>query len=143
MPVTASVQQMLTARCADQGCHGAKDPLAGLDLVSPDLEKRLVNVKALACRPDLLVVPGQPDSSLMVTKVTMTKPECGVRMPMLATPLTASETECLRQSMAQMPVTAVPDGGVADASTGPLPPDASPTLSCPAGQGGAARPASI
>lgn len=132
-PDTASVQKMFVARCADSGCHGTQAPVVGLDLVSPGLEARLVEVAALGCRPDKLIVPGQPDSSLMLTKVAMTKPECGVRMPVVAPHLVASEVECLRQWIARMPPVATPDGGaVADAR--PLESPDSSAVSCPAGQ---------
>jgi hypothetical protein len=133
-PTAASMQRMFAARCADSGCHGARMPIVDLDLVSPGLEARLVNVPARGCRPDVLVVPGSPERSLLVTKVSEAQPECGLRMPVAPPHLPSAEVDCLRRwVLALAPAPGVDAGVPADVVSHDVagPP---PTITCPPGQ---------
>ncbi len=67
-------------KCATAGCHAAAGAAAGLDLASPDVLPRLAN-KAAAGGPGSLVVPGDPEKSVLFTKLTASPP-FGSRMPL-------------------------------------------------------------
>lgn len=88
-------REVLRARCASAGCHNAAEPVAGLDLESPDAGARLVAQRG-RCRSLPLVVPGNPEGSLLWQKVSQARPACGSRMPVDA-PLSAAELACVRQ----------------------------------------------
>jgi hypothetical protein len=62
----------------------------------------VVDVDA-AIRPYKRVVPGDPDSSLLIVKVEATarSQEIGEPMPMVYPPLTAAEVESVRQWIAE------------------------------------------
>lgn len=95
---TPAIQtKILVPKCAEAGCHDLNTQISGLDLASPDLDRRLINVAALGCFGDSLLVPGNPDASLMFTKIAQAKPECGLRMPYRALALAPAEIDCVRQ----------------------------------------------
>ncbi len=119
--------QLLGPGCGQDSCHGLNDPAAGLDLVSPHLEQRLINAPALGCFPDLILVAGKPEQSLLFTKVALATQECGVRMP-VAGRLLDEEIECMRQWIVTM-TAAPPDGGVVT-----MPDAGNPSAVCAVGQ---------
>ncbi|HEY0708222.1 MAG TPA: hypothetical protein VGG33_15565, partial [Polyangia bacterium] len=139
-PTTAGMYKMFAERCAGSGCHGSKEPIVGLDLVSPGMEQRLINVVALGCRPDRLVIPGDPDKSLMYQKVADLKPECGVRMPIAPPHLAIEEVECLRRWITGLAASPLPTVDAGSATETGAAVDASPIdtrpvgLTCPSGQ---------
>lgn len=85
-------------RCAGSICHEGKEAAAGLDLVSPDVESRLVDVKGRDC-PGLLVDPVLPETSLLYQKLLPT-PDCGSPMPIGKPALSGFELECMREWIA-------------------------------------------
>ena len=91
-PTTAEIQStILVPKCGSGGCHAAMFPGGGLDLVSPNLQQRLVSVTSSTalCSGRVLVNPGAPDASLMWTKLSE-PPACGTKMPEIGM-LTADE----------------------------------------------------
>lgn len=91
-PCTLDVERtLLPASCGSGGCHGTSNPAAGLDLVSPGVAQRLLDVKS-SCRDKPLV---NASGSYLLEKLHP-RPGCGTQMP-LGTPLTASELGCVEQ----------------------------------------------
>jgi hypothetical protein len=90
--------------CNSFGCHSANTPAANLDLESPGVKARLVNVPATHlhildgsqanCDPsELLVDVANPEQSLMLTKVLGTQ-SCGGLMPVLPRLFSSSDIAC-------------------------------------------------
>lgn len=107
-------QQVFDESCATAGCHDDVTAAADLDLLSPNVESRLVDVnsKSLACQTRVLVVAGDPDSSYLMDKVLGTIGICDSRMPLLGV-LSDSDTDVLRQWIIDLGDTSggTPDGG--------------------------------
>jgi len=82
---------LLPTSCGGGGCHGASQPAGNLDLQSPGVGRRLVNVKS-ACQDKLLV---GPSGSYFLEKLDA-RPACGTQMP-ISGPLKASDIRCLEQ----------------------------------------------
>lgn len=90
------VEELFAEKCGGD-CHGAAEPEAGLDLVSPGAGARLVGQASVqeACE-GLVIVDPSGDNSLLVDKLG-DAPPCGARMPFGATKLDAAEVECVRR----------------------------------------------
>lgn len=98
---------IVTNSCAgNTGCHVPNSPLgAGLDL-TPDsgIASRLLGVTSKGVSPSMcagnsepyLKAGSNPASGLLIDKLGASPP-CGVRMPYLATALTATQQECLTE----------------------------------------------
>lgn len=134
---TAAMQaDTFARRCAGAGCHGSTSPALGLDLLSPNLEARLLGAPSIGCRGEKLLVAGHPEQSELFRKVAHTAPECGLRMPVALPAYDSGEVECLRRwIMSLTPVDAgTPDaGGGTDTALLDASPEA-PSPVCPAGQ---------
>ena len=91
-------QTVFDESCATVGCHDDVTSAAGLDLLSPGVEGRVVDVNAsgLGCESKILVVAGNPNSSYLLDKVMGTIGICDSRMPLLSI-LPDSDVEVLRQ----------------------------------------------
>lgn len=85
-------------RCAGSICHEGANAAAGLDLIAPDVEKRLVDVPGRDCQ-GLLVDPVLPETSLLYDKL-LPLPNCGSPMPIGKPALTGFELECVREWIA-------------------------------------------
>lgn len=92
------VQQLFVMRCAGSICHEGAEPAAGLDLISPNVESRLVDVEGRDCS-GLLVDPVLPETSLLYQKL-LPLPDCGSPMPIGKPALTGFELECVREWIA-------------------------------------------
>jgi len=87
--------------CGTAGCH---DPMSTtLNLVSPDVASRLVNVTAKHALADTTMCPSMPvkyidtanpSASWLLTKLNNMQGNCGVKMPEIGT-WTADEATCL------------------------------------------------
>lgn len=88
--------ELLVPRCGTlSGCHIADAPAALLDLQSPNLAERVVNVPAtITCGGGLLADPAHPQSSILYQKVADDVP-CGSRMPLGSADLTLDEQSCI------------------------------------------------
>jgi hypothetical protein len=105
-------EMILAESCGTVGCHSdGAQPAAGLDLLSPGVEARVVDVDAtgVTCGNDVLVVAGDPDGSHMLDKVLGI---CGLQMPPV-TPLPPDEVEVLRDWIDDLGSSSggTPDGG--------------------------------
>jgi hypothetical protein len=102
------LEALLVRACWGIGCHGNNTPGANLDLQTPGVQARLVDVPATHlhilpesdtyyCDPsELLVDAENPDESLMLTKVIGTH-SCGAAMPIKPDTISSDEIVCLRQ----------------------------------------------
>ncbi|WP_437909286.1 hypothetical protein WME95_16365 [Sorangium sp. So ce327] len=96
----AEAQALVMAKCATE-CHDAATHLAELDL-SSGWETRVAG-EAVDCGGNAMVlVPGDPDASLLYLKVTE-NPPCDNRMPLGAGALMESEIKCLYDYIAALP----------------------------------------
>ena len=94
-----SAEMVLADSCGITGCHDATSlAAAGLDLVSPNVDGRVVDVNAvgIGCESDILVVAGDPDESYLFDKILNVPGVCGLQMPITGT-LTPSEIQILRE----------------------------------------------
>jgi len=91
--------QILEAKCGGSICHGEGGDSAGLDLVSPGIESRLIGAATEAggvCDGELLIDPGSPDTSLLYRKAVPDLVDCGESMPYGAEDLSEAEQDCLK-----------------------------------------------
>ncbi len=95
--------------------HSATLKTEGLDLVSPGLASRLVDVPSMEEPSVALIDPADPDQSYLLTKLRP-NPPFGAQMPSLETALSASETR-VRRAMRILTQVPMADGvGATDAS---------------------------
>lgn len=95
----AEAQALVMAKCATAGCHDGQANLGGLDL-STGWETRVAGQASDCGGEATVVVPGDPDASLMYLKVT-DAPPCDSRMP-LGPALSADEMKCLYDYIAAL-----------------------------------------
>jgi hypothetical protein len=86
---------ILAARCGGTGCHEGEQSQRGLDLVSPGVTGRLIDVEAEGCVDEILVRSDDPGSSLLIDKLRAS-PRCGSAMP-IGAQLSSAEIECVEQ----------------------------------------------
>lgn len=84
---------IMAVSCGGALCHAGDQPAANLDLVTPGIAERTIGVTT-TCAEMPLVAPGDPDGSLMYTKL-LEAPPCGARMPLGQAPLSAEEMACV------------------------------------------------
>jgi hypothetical protein len=97
--VVKDAETILAQSCGTTGCHDdTAQAQAGLDLISPNVESRVVDVNAtgIGCTSRIMVIAGDPDSSYLMDKVRATPGICGLQMPVVGN-LPADEIEVLRQ----------------------------------------------
>jgi hypothetical protein len=90
-----AVATVFIPNCTTSTCHSKSSQQGHLDLESPGLPQRLLNVRASG-GPGLVIDLQNPDQSVIYTKVTSTPP-FGFRMPLGAPPLSAGDIGCIRQ----------------------------------------------
>jgi hypothetical protein len=69
-------------------------PQKGLDLVSPDVAKRVVGVSGMGCS-GILADPANPISSLLYTKL-LPGVTCGSQMPLARPILAQADVDCIK-----------------------------------------------
>jgi hypothetical protein len=100
-PTLESVRSQIFLRtCSVQGCHGAHEPAFGLVLSDPDVETLLAGAGSSTCEGEVLLVPGDPEASLIVKKIRGTA--CLTRMPQGGEPLSDEEIACIEGWIAAM-----------------------------------------
>jgi hypothetical protein len=98
-PAGKDAETILAESCGTTGCHDdSSQAQAGLDLVSPGVEARVVDINAIAigCTDRTLVVAGDPDNSYLLEKVLNIPGICGLQMPIVGA-LDSDEVDVLRQ----------------------------------------------
>jgi len=88
---------VFAASCEAKACHNSTDKEYALDLQSPGVVSRLLNVFALEAPSFKLVDPIAPDQSFILLKVKLAMPPAGVQMPQTGAKLSAAEIQCLQQ----------------------------------------------
>lgn len=85
LSINADVPAEVQAVFVNNGClncHGAVNPSGGLSLIdAATSEMELVNVNASCDGNQTLVIPGDPDNSVLHRKISMQNPGCGGVMP--------------------------------------------------------------
>ena len=110
-------ETILVESCGIANCHDDVVMASGLDLLSPNVEDRLVDVNAvgIGCTSQILAVAGDPDSSYLIAKVENTAGICGLPMPVAGVrpPLSQEEIDVLRDWITDLGSSAVEtmDGG--------------------------------
>lgn len=108
-PTTESIQaNVFDPRCSAAGCHHIDLPKNDLALGNAELSlKTLVDVPpsdpAVAAKYPARIVPGDPDKSFLMKKITGPSPGEGLRMPMNGPRLDAQTIEAIRTWIARMP----------------------------------------
>jgi hypothetical protein len=85
-------KDVFATTCSTAGCHGTVDRAQGLDLQSPNVASRLVNVHAMG--GGVLVDPANANQSVIYTKV-LSAPPFGGRMPIGKPPLDDATVACV------------------------------------------------
>ncbi|CAN93087.1 hypothetical protein predicted by Glimmer/Critica [Sorangium cellulosum So ce56] len=96
----AEAQALVMARCATSGCHDAESKQSGLSLAAGWETAVAAQNASAPCGGGPLLVPGDPDASLIYVKVT-DDPTCNNRMP-LGPMLNADEMKCLYDYIAAL-----------------------------------------
>lgn len=112
------VPALFLEKCGSSICHGGQssDPAAGLDLTSPGIASRLVNVPAEECGGLVRIDPTNPDNSFLLGKIIEPPAGCGDRMPLVGL-LSANEIACIRAWIHGIAAEGVPDASTADAAS--------------------------
>ncbi|HVU00738.1 MAG TPA: hypothetical protein VHE30_03270 [Polyangiaceae bacterium] len=74
-------RDVFSVGCAFDSCHGDNNAAWGLYLGLPDVKSELVGESARTCPGWTRVVPGDPEHSFLVRKISDDHPPCGERMP--------------------------------------------------------------
>ena len=89
------VAEILAAdTCSNSGCHDVDAPAAGLDLQSPGVAARLLDVASNNCSDRLLIDSGNRGTGYFLESLEQT-PSCGSQMP-IGAPLSAEQIGCLQ-----------------------------------------------
>ncbi|RLB54328.1 MAG: hypothetical protein DRJ42_09395, partial [Deltaproteobacteria bacterium] len=111
-------EELLIRSCGSEVCHDADAPQADLDLVSPGVASRLVDVPAVLC-VDLgnLVDSADPQGASAMLQKLQTDPGCGLQMPPSPfEPLTSDEVSCLSAWVDEITGGGSMDAGAFDAA---------------------------
>lgn len=97
----ADAPSIVVQSCGLNGCHGAASAQANLNL-SDGWETRIIGQPgSAACNGTTLVVPGDPEASLIYQKI-LPEPPCNSRMP-LGPALPDEHIACIRDWIAALP----------------------------------------
>lgn len=108
-PTTESlVYNVFQPSCGTSGCHAQPEPAQGLDLSSAGgIERTALSVPpsigSASGRYPAIVVPGDPDASFLVAKITLPGADDGLPMPPTDYMLTDEAVEAVRAWIAAMP----------------------------------------
>jgi hypothetical protein len=94
---TEVIARILQPKCG--ACHSASTKAGALDLVTPDVAARLIDVPAAAtsCRNEMLVTMTPQVGGFFFDKLERAVDNCGERMPAAGLPwLPAIEVQCLK-----------------------------------------------
>ena len=78
-----SIEGVFLGNCGTSVCHDSDQPAAELDLVSPNVASRTVDVNSIDpnCGSEIVVIAGDPDESYMMKKILNTPGVCSAQMP--------------------------------------------------------------
>ena len=86
--------KILMPKCG--ACHGAKAPIAGLDLVSPNAKMRLLGVPSRGCPGKTLITDAPEVGGHFFDKLAGPVDRCAAQMPFGQPPLSPDEIRCLK-----------------------------------------------
>ena len=111
------VPALFLEKCGSSICHGGQssDPAADLDLTSPGIAARLVNVPAEECAGLVRIDPANPDNSFLLGKIIEPPAGCGDRMPLVGL-LSANEIACIRAWIHGIAAEGIPDASTSHAA---------------------------
>lgn len=98
---TADIEPLMVAGCTSMGCHGFPMPQDGLDLREGAGYASMINVPSDQCGERMLVAPGQPSESYLLSKMTGTDLCMGGQMPKGDPPWSAEQIELLSSWICQ------------------------------------------
>ena len=78
--LSAIETEIFARNCTFSSCHGASAPQMGMSLVAPT-HAAITGVPSTEVPSLMRVVPGDPDASYLLQKITSATPLDGVRMP--------------------------------------------------------------
>lgn len=106
------VPALFLEKCGSSICHGGQSsaPAAMLDLTSPGIAERLVNVPAEECEGLVRIDPHDPDNSFLLGKIIEPPAGCGDRMPLVGL-LSPNEIACVRAWIHGIAAQSTGDGG--------------------------------
>jgi hypothetical protein len=93
-PMPDAVAAMILGQCAK--CHSAQLLAGGLDLASPNVKARLINIPSKGCMGKPLVVANPAVGGVMFDKLAGPVPGCGGQMPFGGPYLGPMELKCLK-----------------------------------------------
>ena len=96
MPFDVIQDSIFSQGCALSECHDSTSKKADLDLSAGNAYQALINAPSTQQLETLLVVPGDPDASYLVTKLLDSGFRDGQRMPLDAPPLEDCQIEMIR-----------------------------------------------
>jgi hypothetical protein len=99
-------------RCGTAGCHGATNPADGLDLVSPNVAARVVNVPAAS--GGVLVDPAHPEQSVLYQRIA---PGAASPMPPSGPAVEGATVACVLSWASSL---GVPDAGPPSSDAGSM-----------------------
>ena len=112
--IPKDAQAVFDESCATVGCHDNVTMASNLNLLSPGVETRVLNVNAtgVGCEARILVVAGDPNGSYLFDKILGTIGICGSRMPLLSI-LPDGDVEVIREWIIELGGSGqgTPDGG--------------------------------
>lgn len=85
------IQPIFTGNCAESGCHDSNTQEHGVDLSSYASAMNSVGVQYST----EIIVPGEPNNSPIVDKISNDNPEEGVRMPYQRNPLSQANIDSI------------------------------------------------
>ncbi|MET0595610.1 MAG: hypothetical protein ABW133_23135 [Polyangiaceae bacterium] len=87
------VARIFVPNCGGTACHGANAPQQDLDLVSPGVASRVMNVAGTGCAVTL-ADRMNPEASLIYQKL-LPNPPCGGQMPLARPSLSRDDIACV------------------------------------------------
>jgi hypothetical protein len=119
-PACADVPTVIFQQsCGTVGCHTSSSPAQGLDLVSPGVASRLINVPEteMPALGLLLIDPAKPQDSVILTKLQASTVPYGAVMPFGGKPLSAQEVACVAAWIDSAMAAPAEDAGATDEAT--------------------------
>ncbi len=108
-PTTESlVRNVFLPSCGTSACHSQPEPQQGLDLSSAEGIARTAigrppTIGSAAARFPAIIVPGDPDASFLIAKITQPGADDGLPMPPTDYMLTDEAVSAVRAWIAAMP----------------------------------------
>lgn len=108
-PSDFDLNRLFKQSCSGGACHGDDGtPAASLDLISEGAIDRMIHTPSAICEWMDLIVPGDPENSLLYLKLMEPPALCGEPMPPIGY-LSLAEIRCFREMIEQLGDEGTPD----------------------------------